>query len=86
MWDVIRELVADGVTLLLTTQYLDEADELADRIVVIDHGRVVADGTPRELKSQDRRRPPEVSLMQFPMFGCRDHAGAAALRSSGRLP
>ena len=40
MWDVIRELVADGVTLLLTTQYLDEADELADRIVVIDHGRV----------------------------------------------
>ena len=45
MWDVIRRLVADGVTLLLTTQYLDEADELADRIVVIDHGRVIADGT-----------------------------------------
>ena len=40
MWDVIRELVADGATCLLTTQYLDEADELADRIVVIDHGRV----------------------------------------------
>jgi daunorubicin resistance ABC transporter ATP-binding subunit len=52
MWDVIHGLVADGVTLLLTTQYLDEADELADRIVVIDHGRVIAAGTAAALKAQ----------------------------------
>ena len=51
MWDIIRGLVSTGSTILLTTQYLDEADQLADRIAVIDHGKVVAEGTPNQLKS-----------------------------------
>jgi len=55
LWDVLRELVADGTTLLLTTQYLEEADQLADQVVVIDRGKVIAAGTPLELKDQSGR-------------------------------
>ncbi|ALG08450.1 ATP-binding cassette domain-containing protein [Kibdelosporangium phytohabitans] len=62
MWHLVRDLVADGVTIFLTTQYLDEADELADRIAVLDHGRVVADGTPAELK---QRIPGGHILLRF---------------------
>jgi oleandomycin transport system ATP-binding protein len=52
MWDTVRGVVAGGATVLLTTQYLEEADELADQIAVIDHGLVVAYGTPSELKAR----------------------------------
>jgi ABC-2 type transport system ATP-binding protein len=51
VWDIVRIIVAQGTTVLLTTQYLDEADQLASRIAVIDHGRVIAEGTPGELKA-----------------------------------
>jgi ABC-2 type transport system ATP-binding protein len=62
MWDIVRGLVAEGTTVLLTTQYLDEADELADRVAVLDGGRIVAEGTPAELK---RRVPGGHIELQF---------------------
>ena len=52
MWEIVRELVAEGTTIFLTTQYLDEADQLADQIAVLDGGRIVAQGTAEELKRQ----------------------------------
>ena len=52
LWDVLRDLVREGTTLLLTTQYLDEADQLADNVIVIDHGKVIAEGTPLQLKDR----------------------------------
>ena len=62
VWEIIRGLAADGVTIFLTTQYLDEADQLADRIAVLDHGRIVAEGTASELK---RRIPGGHIRLQF---------------------
>jgi ABC-2 type transport system ATP-binding protein len=62
MWQIIRRLAAGGVTIFLTTQYLDEADELAGRVAVLDHGRLVAEGTPAELK---RRVHGGHILLQF---------------------
>jgi ABC-2 type transport system ATP-binding protein len=72
MWQIIRDLVAGGVTVFLTTQYLEEADELADRIALLDHGRLVAEGTPDELK---RRIPGGHIRLQF---GYSDGLEAAA--------
>jgi len=60
LWDAIRDLAENGTDVLLTTQYLDEADHLASRIVIIDHGRVIADGTPSELKTRAGRDVVEV--------------------------
>ncbi len=62
LWDVLRGLVRDGTTLLLTTQYLEEADQLCDDIVVIDHGKVLASGTPTQLKDQAGRASVVVTV------------------------
>jgi ABC-2 type transport system ATP-binding protein len=74
MWEAIRELVSAGVTIFLTTQYLDEADHLADRIAVLDRGRIVAEGTPAELK---RRIPGGHVELEF--------ASMATLRAAADL-
>jgi oleandomycin transport system ATP-binding protein len=78
VWDTIRALVADGVTVLLTTQYLDEADQLAHDIVVIDHGKVIATGTPDELKDKSGGQVLEVEPAH------RDQLGVAAAVLAGR--
>lgn len=72
LWNVITELIAEGTTVLLTTQYLDEADQLADDIVVIDHGKVIAHGTSSELKDQIGGDRLEITLED-------ENQGAAAI-------
>lgn len=76
LWDIIRELVSDGTTVLLTTQYLEEADQLADEIVVIDHGQIVARGTASELKTRVGGDILELHLARETQLG----SAAAALR------
>jgi len=56
LWGVIEELVSEGATVLLTTQYLEEADQLCDRLAIIDDGRIVREGTPAQLKAELRER------------------------------
>ena len=80
MWQVVRELVAGGITIVLTTQYLDEADELADRVAVLDAGRIVAAGTPEELK---RRVPGGHVRLWFADLRALD-AASAAVRGADR--
>jgi ABC-2 type transport system ATP-binding protein len=85
MWDAVRELVRDGITIFLTTQYLDEADELADNIAVLDRGRVVAEGTPADLK---RRVPGGHVALRFaalPALEAATRLLPAALRDDDNL-
>jgi ABC-2 type transport system ATP-binding protein len=79
-WRIVRELVAEGVTVFLTTQYLEEADQLADRIAVLDHGRIVAEGTPDELK---RRIPGGHLVLRFAEPGAWRTAAAVLNVTSG---
>ncbi|RJL34268.1 ATP-binding cassette domain-containing protein [Bailinhaonella thermotolerans] len=81
LWDIVRELVAEDVTVLLTTQYLDEADRLADDIAVVDHGRVIATGTPAELKTRTgglvlEVRPAEPERLDLVLDVMREVIGA----------
>jgi ABC-2 type transport system ATP-binding protein len=83
LWQVVRELVGGGVTVLLTTQYLDEADELADRIAVVDAGRMVAEGSPDELKRKVGTDRLEVTVARPDQL---PEAKAALSALGGRVP
>ena len=80
VWDIIRTLVDGGTTILLTTQYLEEADQLAKRIAVIDHGKVIAEGTPGELKAEVGAGALRVRVTD-PAY--REEAAAALFRATG---
>jgi ABC-2 type transport system ATP-binding protein len=79
MWEIVRELTADGVTIFLTTQYLEEADQLADRVAVLDQGRIVAEGTPDDLK---RRVPGSHIRLRFATAAELDAAARAVAEAT----
>jgi ABC-2 type transport system ATP-binding protein len=96
VWDIVRAIVAQGTTVLLTTQYLDEADHLASRIAVIDHGKVIAEGTPGELKSsvgsgtvhvrlRDPRQRPEAARVLARVLDAQVQLDADAVAVTARI-
>jgi ABC-2 type transport system ATP-binding protein len=98
VWDIIRAFVAEGTTILLCTQYLEEADQLADRIAVIDHGRVIAEGTPAELKASvgsgalhvrlldPAQRPQAARVLEGALDAVALEPDPAALSAASRTP